>query len=257
MPEALTPRRKKLLVLPHTPSSGGGGSCVGAWVVQALADRHDVSVLTWEPTDVAVANQTFGTALSQDGCEWITTNPGVRWLLGLAPTPLTLLQHQLLYRQARRLWASGKYEAVIGAMNEIEIGTPVIQYIHFPWNYWPRPDDDLRWYHLGPLVAIYRKCASLVSGYRQERVVENLTLANSDWTGRVFERWYGAPARTVYPPVPGGFPDVAFEDRKAAFVCIGRISREKRIGDIIRILIELRGRGHEVSLRVIGHKGKR
>ena len=63
---------------------------------------------------------------------------------------------------------------------------------------------------------------------------DDLIVANSHWTAiRLLER-YGAIARVVYPPVAGEFPDVFHEYRSKDFVCIGRISAEKRIERMIR-----------------------
>ncbi len=254
MPEAVNPTKTRVLLIPHDLSEPGGGTCVSAWILLALRGRYDISILTWRPADTEAVNRNFGANLRPQDFSWCTIAPWMRRLVALVPTPLALLQNQILYRKAKLLREENKVDLVIGAMNEIDIGEPSIQYIHFPWNYWPRPSCDLKWYHLAPVVKIYRRFASWLSGYSQDRVAQNHTLANSDWTGRLFETCYGVRPRTVYPPVAGGFPDLAFEDRETAFVCIGRMSEEKRIEDIMEILSRVRALGHMVGLRIIGHK---
>ena len=189
----------------------GGGTCVAAWALQALAGRHEVSVLSWQPVDLRITNRHFGTDLKQKDFRIFTINTALRRVMSLIPVPLAHLENQLLYRKARELNDTERFDVVIGARNEIDIGVPAIQYIHFPWAYWPRPEVDLRWYHLFPLVQAYRKFGEILSGYDQSRVAHNMSLANSDWTGRRFEVYYGVRPRTVYPPVPGGFPATPFD----------------------------------------------
>ena len=173
--------------------------------------------------------------------------------MSLFPTPLAHMSNQILYRRAKDLDQAERFDVVIGAMNEIDIGSPAIQYIHFPWAYWPRPGVDLRWYHIAPLVKAYRKLGAMLSGYDQARVAHNMSLANSDWTGRKFEDCYGTRPRTLYPPVPGGFPEVPYDQRERAFVAVGRIAPEKKLEDIVQIVASVRDRGHDVGLTIIGH----
>ncbi|MGH7793274.1 MAG: glycosyltransferase, partial [Thermodesulfobacteriota bacterium] len=59
----------------------------------------------------------------------------------------------------------------------------------------------------------------------------------------------------VYPPVPGGFPEVPWEQRENGFVCIGRISEEKRLENIIDILSDVRLRSEDIHLHIIGTRG--
>ena len=253
MPETL--RRKRVLVIPHDLNEPGGGTCVGAWVLMALKDDYDVSVLTWAPPDLRIANRNFGTTLEPSDFRWHTVDARIRKLLAMLPSRLSLLQNQIIFRKAKRLRREGGIDLVIGAANEIDVGAPAIQYIHFPWAYWPRPDCDLRWYHFAPLVRLYRRCSTWISGYDGRSVPRNSTLTNSDWTGRLFASCYrDARWRTLYPPVPGGFSERPFEDRKPVFACIGRMAPEKRFEDIIEILARVRSVGHDVGLRIIGHK---
>jgi glycosyltransferase involved in cell wall biosynthesis len=56
----------------------------------------------------------------------------------------------------------------------------------------------------------------------------------------------------VYPPAVGKFADVPWDQRKDGFVCIGRISGEKRIQLMIEILAAVRRAGPQVHLHVVG-----
>jgi len=80
----------------------------------------------------------------------------------------------------------------------------------------------------------------------------NLTLVNSDFTGRSVRKLHGIEAITVHPPAIGEFPDVPWEQRKDGFVCIGSIVPWKRIELMIEILSAVRAAGPQVHLHVVG-----
>jgi glycosyltransferase involved in cell wall biosynthesis len=94
-------------------------------------------------------------------------------------------------------------------------------------------------------------CAA-VSGAKPEGWKQNLTLANSDWSANLMRQKFGVESQTLYPPVEGGFPPVPFAERDNGFVCLGRISAEKRVDASIQILARVRERGHHVHLHILG-----
>ena len=232
----------------------GGGSAVGAWTVQALRESYSLSVLTWEDVNLDRVNEAFGTTLTRTDAEWLTVPRAFRRLLALLPVPGALLGISVTMRVIRRIAARAPFDAVVGTMNELDIGRPAIQYVHYPWAKYPRPAVDYRWYHVEPAVRLYRWVAHAVAaGHQQGGALANLTLANSAWTARLFEDWYGRPCRVLYPPVVGGFPDVPWESRERAFIAVGRISPEKELEKLVQILASVRERGHAVRLRIAGH----
>jgi glycosyltransferase involved in cell wall biosynthesis len=76
--------------------------------------------------------------------------------------------------------------------------------------------------------------------------------------GEVYRRAYGADLDyvVVHPPARSTFPWVPWERRVDDFVCIARMSPEKRIEEAVRILGEVRRRGHPVRLRILTAGGK-
>src|SRR5262249_20162782 len=92
----------------------------------------------------------------------------------------------------------------------------------------------------------------IISGLSFEGVKNNFTLVNSDWTGDVVRRLYGIDTLTIYPPAVGEFSDVAWEERKNRFICIGRFVPHKRLEMVINILAEVRAQGHDLGLQLIG-----
>lgn len=56
----------------------------------------------------------------------------------------------------------------------------------------------------------------------------------------------------IYPAVPGAGLSTAWESRSDEFLCLGRISPEKRLEQVIAILDQVRIMGHSVRLHVVG-----
>lgn len=232
----------------------GGGNGVAAWMVQGLKDRHDVTVFTWTRFDLEPINRFWGTTIGPGEVRGRRVPAPIRWGVDAVPLPLSLLRTSIMLRLARRL---GGHDVAATANNEADFRAAGVQYVHFPWNLFPRPLVDLRWYHLKPLLALYYRLCAAVSGFRPESVARNVTLVNSDWTGRHVQRRYGIATTTVYPPVTATFPDVPWEARENAFVCIGRISPEKDIERIVAIVAAVRSEVPGVRLRIVGTPGHR
>ncbi|MGB7948000.1 MAG: glycosyltransferase, partial [Candidatus Binatia bacterium] len=85
-----------------------------------------------------------------------------------------------------------------------------------------------------------------------KRMKQNLTLVNSDWTGRKVSDRYGIATTTLYPPIAEDFPHTAWEDREDGFVCIGRITPEKELDKIIDILAAVKSQGWDLHLHIVG-----
>ena len=153
--------------------------------------------------------------------------------------------------------ASG-FDAIVSVDNEMDVGRHSLQYVHFPWGFWPRPDVDLRWYHFGPLVRAYYVLIHRIHRFDRARVAANATVVNSDWTGGMFARCYdGAPSVTIPPPAPARFPEVAWAERADRFVAIGRIAPEKELEKLVAIVEGVRALGHDVGLLLIGTRERR
>ena len=54
---------KRVLLVQPSMQPPGGGNGVAAWVLQALAGEHRVTVLSWQPVDIDPVNRFFGTTL--------------------------------------------------------------------------------------------------------------------------------------------------------------------------------------------------
>jgi len=245
---------KRVLLVDSGFPSLGGGTAVTAWMLQALKDEHDVSVLTGEPLSVEALNRFHGTFLNASDVKTLSVPRPVRWLLALDPDPYSIQRTCLLMRLVKVV--QDHYDVLIGH-GEVDLGRRAIQYIHYPWFhrlyrqlYPDAPPLNLR----DCLRVRARRCRPwrLLSGYSFERMKANLTLVNSRWTGARVREFYGIEALTVYPPVRHDFPSVPWAQREDGFVCLGRISPEKRFGQIIQIVAAVRAQGHDVHLHIVG-----
>lgn len=245
---------KTVLLVQPSLQPPGGGNGLAAWMIEALRRDYRVAVFTWRPFDVAAINRFWGTSLTPGDVEALAVPSSVRTLVDALPLPLSLLKSSLLMRFARRLMPH--YDLVVSANNEVDFGRPGIQYVHYPAYERPRPEVDMRWYHRLPLVLpLYYWTCDRFFGVTSERVLTNLTLVNSDWTGARFRRTHGGTPTTLYPPVAGQFPEVPWDERRNGFVCLGRIAPEKDLDMVIDIVEAIRRVHPDVHLHVVGSPG--
>ena len=232
-------RRRRIGVVIETTSRIplGGSEAVGFWTVAALQDDYEVAIIAPERLSVDGVNAFFGTRIRQD--VEVVVAPMPRWVR--AWPRLRLLAKHYLSRYCKR--AADAFDLVISASSEMDLGRPGIQYVHFPLAL-ARPR--------GPVRAACHALGSRVSGHSQRTMAANWTLANSRWTAERTRAAYGIEAQVVYPPVADGVPDVPWEAREDGFVCLGRISPEKNLEGVIRILREVRRAFPRVHLHVVG-----
>jgi glycosyltransferase involved in cell wall biosynthesis len=241
---------KRVLVVQPSMQPPGGGNGVAAWMVQALVPHHHVTILSWQRVDVGPINRFFGTHLSAADFDVVTVPTLWRVSARALPAPGTLLRLSLLMRRTRAV--SARFDVVMSAQNEIDFGRRGIQYVHYPTYLRPRPAVDLRWYHTPAGLAAYYRIADAIAGFSVDRMKQNLTLVNSDWTGTQVERFLGIRTRTLYPPIIDPEPSPPWPRRRNAFLAVGRISPEKEYERVMDILARVRGHHPDVTLTIVG-----
>ncbi|MGA7872174.1 MAG: glycosyltransferase family 4 protein [Candidatus Binatus sp.] len=242
---------KRILFAQRRIGSVSGADGLAAWILEALKRDYRLNLLTWEPVDFAALNWSFGTELQPSEIEATTVKPWVDRLAKMLPTPAVGLRDLYVFMEARR--CAGRFDAVITAANEADLGPRGIQYIHFPEALSKDP-VSLSWYHSSAAVRAYEAIAERLTGFSIDRMKSNLTLANSEFTARAIRGVFGIEPVVIYPPATGKFPEVPWDRRKEGFVCIGRISGEKRIELMIEILSAVRLAGPQVHLHVVGNR---
>jgi glycosyltransferase involved in cell wall biosynthesis len=239
-----------LLVQPSLQPPGGGNG-VAAWILQALAGLHQVTVLSWTPVDVEPINRFFGTALVRSSFDTVVVPRSWRIVPDAMPVPVALIRSSLLMRYARRF--GDGYDVLVGVHNEVDYGRRGIQYVHYPSYRRPRPRVDLRWYHRAPgaLTAYYRFADGL-GGFSVARMKDNLTLTNSHWTAARIKECLGIESRVLYPPVVATPRPLDWRDRQDDFLAVGRLSPEKEYERLIEILAQVRSVGFHLTLTIVG-----
>jgi len=242
---------KRVLFTQSSLEPPGGGNGVAVWMIEALKDTCRVTVLTSQRPDLASINRYFGTTLKPNEFDLELVTGWFQRVLSRLPTTAAMLKAYYLYWRCRRL--APQYDVAITADNEADMGSCGIQYVHFPRFFPHRPAVDLKWYHWFRLLLwTYYRAPALFSRFSAQRMRRNVTLVNSEFTGRLFRAIHGTETITLYPPAIGEFPEISWQQRENGFVTIGRFSPEKRFEYSIGILNQVRGAGLDVHLHLVG-----
>jgi glycosyltransferase involved in cell wall biosynthesis len=240
---------KRILIVGSRLEPPGGGEGLLAWIIEALKHDYRLSVLTWTPADLEGLNRFFGTELCASDAEFMIMNPLIQAIAQKSPTTMARLKDHYLGKRSRRI--ADRFDAVLTGDNEGDVGSHGIQYIHFPRILRNGAAPEGHWWS-APAIRAYTAMSDRLTGVSWERMRRNLTLVNSDFTGRRVRELHGIETLTVYPPAIGEFAEVPWERRKDGFVCIGRIVPYKRVELMIEILSAVRAGGPQVHLHVVG-----
>ena len=247
-------RKQRILIVHPRIRSTGGGNLLAAWTLQALRSDFEVSLATLEPIDYAAVNVSFGTNLREGDFELLLAPPLYQRILRNMPTPGALLEICISMRWAQDLDRQGNYDLLFGTSNEMDFLRRGVQYVHYPWFYLPRPAIEMRWFHRIPgVLEIYRRWCLTLARATPSGLRRNWMLANSQYVVGQIRKAHGTDARVVYPPVPGDFVDVPFEQRRLAMAAVGRAHPGKRWDMAVDIVEAVRRRGHDLELTLIGH----
>jgi glycosyltransferase involved in cell wall biosynthesis len=248
-------KKKRVLIAHPRVTASGGGNAVAAWALEALRESCDLSLATLQPVDYAAVNRSFGTSLREGDFTLHVAPTRYQYLLRYFPTPGALLEACLIMRLAQNLDRREKYDLLFGTQNEVDFGRRGMHYVHHPWVYLPRPEHEMRWFHYIPgLLDAYRGFCGRISHVSNEGLRRNLSLANSRFIAGRIRQVHNADSVILYPPVPGVFPEVPWEQRVPGFVAVGRLNGSKRWEMAVAILDEVRRRGYAVPFTLIGHR---
>lgn len=247
--------KKRVLIVHPRVAAVGGGNSVAAWTLQALREHCDLSLATLQPPDCEALNHTWGTSLRAGDFRLHLAPPRYRYLLDVMPTPGALLEACMAMRLAKDLDRQHHYDVLFSTQNEADFGRRGISYVHYPWVYLPRPREEIRWFHQIPgAVGAYRFVCRRISRGSNEGLRRNLTIANSSFIAGRIRQAHGIGSMVVFPPVTSDVPDTPWEQRRPAMIGVGRINGSKRWEMAVAVVEELRRRGHDLTLTVIGHR---
>jgi glycosyltransferase involved in cell wall biosynthesis len=230
----------------------GGPDVTAMWLIQALCDRYDVTLVTTSQFDLDFFNRFAGTQLEQHQFH-------IR-RLQLLPTPssipMSALQGALFQRSARG-YASG-FDLCINAMNLLDLGVPAVHFL-----------ADIDWLGSGGAASsptsaeatprngtLLRRLYHALSERAQAKsgrdlLHEDVLVSNSEWVASSL-RTTGIESSVIYPPVPFPPRERDWETRRKDFVWIGRIDPSKRLEQAISIVNGLRNAGIDCAIHIVG-----
>lgn len=249
--------KPRVLFLCCRLAATGGGEAVGAWMLQALAEDWDVTVVTWRPPDFAALDRMYGTSLAGQRFEFVIPNAAERWIIGQIPDDSDFHSPNYLARMAKRV--RGDFVVRISCSVEADLGEPGIQYVHYPYFSRDVKNKGLTVPGDAPPAALLRGLLqgrvrpwTIISGFSFDRMCSNLTLTNSEWTRNEIRKLGGLHSEVLYPMAPGDFVNIPWQQRENGFVVVGRLHPMKRQDWIIDTLAAVRCEWPGLQLHICG-----
>jgi hypothetical protein len=237
----LTDPRKhdRRIAITHPLMGRGGSEAAVMWGIQALKDDNSVTLVTAGrvgPKELDDLNAFYGTSLNWG-----------EFRVQEAPHPPLLsrkvsaaaLRGALCQRFCQKV--ARRFDVLVSAYNVCDFGVPAIHLVCdiFREEYDGMSTHGIRRTHRdGALRRAYLCLCRWVANPsgRSLYAGEDVLVANSNWTaGVVTRRLAASRVGVLYPPVVGEFPQLPFAEKECGFVCLGRVSQEKRIEDVIEI----------------------
>jgi len=243
---------KKIAIIHPQLLIGGGSEAVPLWIAEALRNDYDVYLIAMGEVELHSLNDCYGTNLNGNEIKVISI-----------PIPYALKKRFDVLRSYKLAKFCKKHASdfnlMISTYNVMDFGKKGIQCIaDFSF------DDKLRqsfdsthsgtFYKRSPWRWAYLKIGELLAGTDKDGWRKNITIANSDWSGKIVKKFYGIETNTIYPPVVSEFPCIPWDKRENGFVVLARLSPEKRIEKIIEILEKVRQMGFDIHLHILGRE---
>lgn len=251
--------RKASVAIVHPQMGRGGSEAIVMWGAEGLKGLYNVSIITTNRVDLAVWNSFYGTAVRTDEVT-LRQLPIARVLLGMRSG--SAIRGALFQRAIREV--ACQYDVLISAYNLCDFGVPAIHLLDLSWDEGlrrqfsvpPRGIEGL-FHSIAPVRAMYLSLSRALARPSGRNLFsgDDVLLAYSGWLARIIERKERVRCGVLYPPVSGVWADTVLDTGNDDFVCIGRISEEKRLERVFEILRRVRIRGHEATLHLIGGFG--
>ena len=246
-------RRTKVAVVHPWLRKGGGSEAVALWTLESLKAEHEVTLITQGPVALEELNAHYGTHL--DGGQIHIQSLSIPFLLR---NRFDALRGYRLARHCRNQALA--FKVMISSYNVMDFGKRGIQIIgDFSFDdslrrvFDPAPVGMKSWvYGRNPLRRVYLKISSALSGHVERRWKRNFTIANSQWSRDILRDNFGIDSQVIYPPVVGEFSRIPWAHKEYGFVCVGRLTYEKRVDRLIEVLARVRDQGFPVHFHIIG-----
>ncbi len=245
--------RTKIAIIHPRLVVGGGSEAKPLWILETLKDDYVVYLITMGEVDLKRLNSCYGTNLKSNQFNIISL-PIPRFLR----KRFDALRSYRLARYCKK--HASEFDLMISTYNTMDFGQRGIQCIaDFSFDDRLRQTFDILqpglkglFYKSSPLRWIYLKIGEILAGNSKDGWKKNLTIANSDWSGKIMIKIHGIKTKTVYPPVASTFPGIPWSERENGFVVLARLTPEKRIDKVMEILKRVRERGYNIHLHILG-----
>jgi len=242
--------RKILVTYQSLSDHEGGASSVTAWVLQALAEQYEVWLATPDPhLEWASLDRLYGTSLAQSEIRHYRLHTW-KWLRRVPPRNLRSLRLASAYRDP--IFRTDFDGLVFNMANEMTFRGVAISYVNCPIRHAGMVSElyegHERWARI-----VNNYLFTKVSGYDANRFRKSICIADGEWVAAALRRHYGIESRIIHAPVvTAQRKPRSFEDRQNGYICVGRITSEKRTHEAIEIVDGLRAQGHDTHLHIVG-----
>lgn len=226
----------------------GGGDFVCVNFIKALKEENDITLLTGKKPNFKELNKAFGVKISKKDLD-IKKIPFPGFLFSFKRLALW---RKAVFKRSAYEWLKSHHEnfdLLVSTQNEFPFPEPGVQYIHFPLKKREGVKYDSFIYR-----AYMKVFFSLLHNLSDSEISKNLTICNSKWTKEKYQECYSGEAEVITPPVKNDFPEVPFGEKKDGFVCVGKLTPEKRQDLAIKIIDRLQEKGFDVHLHILGGK---
>lgn len=242
-------RRPRVGLVHPTPTLGGGPEAITLQTIMALREDCELTLITYGNIELSAFNAFYGTDVAPEDVA----------LIRVRPLPLSRGEAIKGYRLARRCQdLAPAFDVMFSLYNGMDFGRPGLQYIIDP-NFTSELVQQLnsatrdRWFYRDTVFRrAYLKAGHWLARTSLEGLRRNVSLADSDWTGRMAHAHLGLECQTLYPPVPEGDGGRPWARRERGFVTVGRISPDKNLERVVDIVRKLRLALPETHLHIIG-----
>jgi len=237
---------KKTILLAHSYFGRGGAEVAIMWLIEALKKDFEIYLLTRGGINIKDLNKISGLDIKENEINLISTPPYLN---------NKLFGHSFFLRYCRKI--AQNFDLRITGSRTIDWGWPAVHFL-----------SDVAWTILlekkycntealwSPKKSISRKLLKIlrtwIAGKSKRNIINDQYVANSKWTAEISRKYTRKMPKIIYPAVPLTKYTTRWENKKNRFICLGRISPEKKIEDIICILNAVRKQGHFIQLHIIG-----
>ncbi|MDB4561905.1 glycosyltransferase family 4 protein [bacterium] len=242
------------IVLGHSYWGRGGAEIATMWLIQALCPHYEIDIVTRGGWDLAALNRCAGTTVQPHDLGRLIRPHFV-------PANITLggaIWHSAFLRFCSRIGSD--YDIRISASRVIDWGAPAVHFLtDVVWNeelatrFGEPEQEGPRIWPREILNSIAKRLRPPTQHYARQG---DVFVANSNWTASISSKYCARYPEVIYPPVFDLSPSTAWSDRLASVVCLGRLSPEKRIEEVIEIIAQIRARGHNVHLHLVGESDR-